>query len=245
MRNRFTPAILLFCLAAAPGCESNIGFGGTRNTVRPVVTSDQALTAGFLAVDGVYNSELMAPYDILHHSIFRDSLRHIVPFVVSPDGKPVMTFEGLEIGAHYSFDDAPHIDILVIPSAEGSMSSDLEDRALIDWIRTTATSARYVITLCDGAFPLAATGLLKGRSVTTFPADRDALSEMFPNLTVDYKANFVVDGKYITSVGGALSYEPALYLLETEYSREYASLTAEGMVLDWKLSAIPHSVISP
>jgi transcriptional regulator GlxA family with amidase domain len=163
---------------------------------------------------------------------------------VSPDGEPIVTFEGLEIAAHYSFDDTPPIDILVIPSAEGSMSSDLDDDHLLDWIRRAASEATFVLTLCDGAFPLAATGLLEGRSVTTFPADRDALQRMFPHTTVRYDANFVVDGKYITSVGGALSYEPALYLLETEYSQENADLTAEGLVIDWNLSAIPHAVIS-
>ena len=230
-------AVAVFVAIAASGC------GGPDSRVEPPTkTSDQALTAGFLAVDGVYNSELMAPYDILHHSIFRDSLAYIIPFVVSPDGHPVVTFEGLEVGAHYSFADAPPIDILVIPSAEGSMSWDLEDDRLISWIRDRASSARWVITLCDGAFPLAATGLLLDRHVTTFPADRDRLVDMFPNITVHYDANFVVDGKYITSVGGALSYEPALYLLETEYSARHAVETAEGLVLGWDLAGIPHYI---
>lgn len=94
----------------------------------------------------------------------------------------------------------------------------------------------------SGREPPAATGLLAGRDVTTFPSDRDALRDMFPTLTVHYDANFVVDGKYITSVGGALSYEPALYLLETEYSVENAVETAAGLVLDWDLASIPHYV---
>ena len=48
-------------------------------------------------MDGVYNSELMAPYDVIHHSVFRDSSDYIEPFVVSPDGEPVTTFEGLTV----------------------------------------------------------------------------------------------------------------------------------------------------
>jgi transcriptional regulator GlxA family with amidase domain len=227
---------LLLLIVALAGCGA-----ADRAPLAPIA-GESALSAGFLAVDGVYNSELMAPYDILHHSVFRDSLSHIVPFVVSPDGKPVTTFEGLEIGAHYSFADAPAIDILVIPSAEGSMSADLENEKLISWIRETALDAKYVITLCDGSFPLAATGLLDGLNVTTFPADRDALRDMFPTLTVHYDANFVVHGKYITSVGGALSYEPALYLLESEYSVENAVETANGLVLNWDLASIAHYI---
>lgn len=201
-------------------------------------------TAGFLAVDGVYNSELIAPYDVIHHSIFRDTLDYIEPFVVSPDGDPVTTFEGLEIGAHYSFANAPDIDILIIPSAEGSMSWDLENDRLIDWIRTTAEKADYVITLCDGVFPLAATGLLDGKTVTTFPGDREALRNMFPALDVRSEPNFVVDGKYITAVGGALSYEPALYLIERMYTRRHAEEIGTGLVLDWKLQDVPHLIVA-
>ena len=198
----------------------------------------------FLAVDGVFNSELMAPYDVIHHSIFRDTLDYLEPFVVSPSGESVTTFEGLEIGAHYSFENVPPVDILVIPSAEGSMSWDLENKELIDWIRETANKADYVITLCDGAFPLAQTGLLDGMTVTTFPADRDELARMYPELDVQYDPNFVADGKYITSVGGALSYEPALYLIELLFSKRHAEEIGDGLVLDWKLEEIPHLVVS-
>ncbi|MFT5618348.1 MAG: hypothetical protein ACI85I_001581, partial [Arenicella sp.] len=51
------------------------------------------LTAGFLAIDGVYNSELFAPYDILQHSIFHTK-PGIETFIVSPTMEKIMTFEG-------------------------------------------------------------------------------------------------------------------------------------------------------
>jgi transcriptional regulator GlxA family with amidase domain len=59
---------------------------------------------------------------------------------------------------------------------------------------------------------------------------------------VHFEASFVVDGKYITSVGGAASYEPALYLVERLYSREYAVRTAKGLVIDWDLRKVAHFV---
>jgi transcriptional regulator GlxA family with amidase domain len=54
----------------------------------------------------------------------------------------------------------------------------------------------------------------------------------------------VVDGKFITSVGGALSYEPALYLVEKLYSKQNAKRIGEGLVLDWDLSKVPHVLVS-
>lgn len=206
------------------------------------VQENRIRQAAFVCLPGVYNSELMAPYDILQHSIYRDTLNYVACFVVTPDGKPFVTSEGITIVPHYSFANAPKADILIIPSTEKSMSEDLQNTIYMNWIRSTAEQAEYVMTLCDGAFPLAATGLLDGRVATTFPGDRARFKEMFPSIKVR-EVNFVVDGKFITSVGGALSYEPALWLLEHLYSAENARRTAKGMVLDWQLSEIPHEIV--
>ncbi len=223
-------------------CAASLVAGCTRSEPEPEAPRG-ILTAGFVALEGVYNSELMAPYDILQHSVFRDSLNYIQPFVVSATGESITTFEGIHITPHYSFEDAPPIDILVIPSTGGSMDRDLEDAAFMQWLSRAIARSRYVITVCDGAFSLAATGALDGREATTFPADRDRLREMFSEVHVAYDVNFVVDGKFITSVGGALSYEPALYLLERLYGASHARETAAGLVLDWQLSRIPHRVV--
>ncbi len=201
------------------------------------------LNAAFLCVNGVYNSEFMAPYDIFHHTIFRDSSNYIRPFVVTPDGEPFVTFEGIRVTPHYAFATAPAADILVIPSTATSMNADLANSTYMDWVKKTVASASHVLTVCDGAFPLAATGVLNGRVATTFPGDRDAFAYMFPEVTVRYDVSFVADGKFITSVGGARSFEPALYLLEHLYSAENAKKTAAGLVLDWNLQRIPHLIV--
>lgn len=99
----------------------------------------------------------MAPYDIFHHTVFHTEPGMEV-FTISPDGAAVTSFEGLTIGAHYSFADAPSIDVLVVPSAEHSMDSDLENEAMMRWVRRVGGEARYVVSLCDGAFVLAAVG---------------------------------------------------------------------------------------
>lgn len=199
--------------------------------------------AAFVVTEGVFNSELMAPYDVLHHTRFRDSLDYVEPFVVSPDGGPVTTFEGLTVEAHYSYATAPPADILVIPSTEGSLERDLSDRAYLGYIARTAEAAEWVLTVCDGAFPLAATGALDGRVATTFPADRSALAERFPEVDVRDDVRLVVDGKYVTSVGGAMSYEPAFWLVEHLWGADRVAGNAEGLVWPWDLASLPHLVV--
>ena len=185
----------------------------------------------------------MAPYDVIQHTIFRDKNNYMLPFIVSPDGSPVVTFEGIEIAAHYSFETSPSIDVLIIPSTSNSMTTDLDNAVFMDWLAKAVDEADYVITVCDGAFPLAATGVLNGRVATTFPGDRNRFAAMFPEIDVRYDVNFVVDGKYITSVGGALSYEPAFYLVEELYSAESARRIGGGLVWRWDKDTVPHLVV--
>ncbi|MFQ5527441.1 MAG: DJ-1/PfpI family protein [Thermoanaerobaculia bacterium] len=205
--------------------------------------SAEPLRVGFLIVDGVYNSELVAPYDIFHHTVF-----HTQPgmelFTVSPDGTSVTTFEGLEIAAHYGFENHPEIDVLVVPSAEHSMDTDLENEVTMAWVREIGADADYLVSLCDGAFVLAAAGLLDGLASTTFPGDVDRYVEMFPDLDVRRGVSFVHDGRALTSQGGARSYDVAMYLVDLIYGEEVAKGVGRGMVIDWPSPDVPHLVVS-
>lgn len=216
--------------------------------------ADRPLRAAFLVVDGVYNSELMAPYDVLQHTVFHTGPESgkggkpgIETFIVSPDGAPVTTFEGIKVTPHHSFANAPDVDILVVPSAEHSMDSDLENEKLIDWVREAGGKARFVMSLCDGAFVLAKAGLLDGRAVTTFPGDQDRFAEMFPSLDLRRRISFVHDGPALTSAGGAKSYDPALYLVDHLYGEAVAQGIGGGLLITWppKPGTMPATVVTP
>ena len=200
-------------------------------------------TVGFLVLPGVYNSELMAPYDVLDHVRFRTKDAPRV-FTVAKSKAPVRTFEGLTLVPHHTFADAPAIDLLVVPSAEHNMDSDLEDQVLLSWIRERGAKAKLVMSLCDGAFVLAGAGLLDGLEATTFPGDQDKFAAMFPKVKLQRGVIFVHDGKAVTSVGGARSYDPAMYLAERLYGRDAVARIAEGLVLDWSLGTVKHRIAS-
>ncbi|HEV2846052.1 MAG TPA: DJ-1/PfpI family protein [Thermoanaerobaculia bacterium] len=192
----------------------------------------QALRAGFLVVNGVYNTELMAPYDVFQHTKFH-SQPGIEVFTVSPDGRPVTTFEGIRITPTYGFQNAPAMDILVVPSAEGSMDRDLQNAALIDWVRRTGGQARHVVSLCDGAFLLAKAGLLNGVPATTFPKDYERFATLFPNVDLRINVSFVDAGKMLTSQGGARSYDVAMHLVDRLYGQRVAKGIGEGLLISW------------
>ena len=196
----------------------------------------------FLIMDGVYNTELTAPFDIFQHTVFRSGIKAMNTFLVADTYDPVKTFEGIRIIPDYNYlkDDIPRIDILVVPSAEHHLDTDLENNALIQWVKKVDAEASYVTSHCDGAFVLAKAGLLDEVASTTFPADIDTYRQMFPHLRVLDSVLFVHDGKYITSAGGAKSFEAALYLTELLYGEAIARDIAKGLVIDWDLSQVAH-----
>lgn len=208
----------------------------------PVVLEPNRYNVGFLIMDGVYNTELTAPFDIFQHTIFREGIKAMNTFTVANTLEPILTFEGMRILPDFNYldPDCPKIDILVVPSAEHHLDTDLEDEAMLDFVRQTAKDAQYITSHCDGAFVLAKAGLLDNAVSTTFPSDVDAYKEMFPDLDVREGILFVHDGKYITSAGGAKSFEAALYLSEVLYGDSIARSLAKGLVIDWDLDQVPH-----
>ena len=199
----------------------------------------------FLIMEGTYNTELTAPYDIFQHTIFRENIKAMNVFTLANTDKPITTFEGMKIIPDFNYvsDELPKIDILVVPSAEHHLDSDLEDEAMINFVKMVDKEAQFITSHCDGAFVLAKAGLLDNSVSTTFPSDIDAMREMFPNLDIRKEVLFVHDGKYITSAGGAKSFEAALYLSEFLYGKEIAQSLAGGLVIDWNVDDVPHIII--
>ena len=227
-------SILVVVLLAAACAPEPSGPGWDRADLEYKLPPERPLQAAFLIVDGVYNSELMAPYDILQHTVFHTGDRPpIKVFTVSPDGGMITSFEGIRILPDYGFQNVPAADILVVPSAEGSMDRDLQNEELMQWVRRTGNEALYVVSLCDGAFVLAAAGLLDGRACTTFPGDQDRFAATFPALDLRRGVSFVHDGKTMTSQGGAKSYDVAMYLVDHLYGEKVAAGVGGGLIISW------------
>ncbi len=239
--NALAALLVAGCAAAQGPAAVGPEGGGLDRPSAPVsgraaldLPTDRPLRAGFLVVDGVYNTELVAPFDVLQHTAFHARPHPgIEVFTVSPDGGVVTTAEGLRILPDHGFDDAPPIDILVVPSAEGSRDRDLEKGEMIEWVRRTGEGARFAMSLCWGAFVLAEAGLLDGHAVTTFPGDYERFAQAFPGLDLRVNVSFVHDGKVLTSEGGARSYGVAMYLVDLLYGEEVAKKVGSGLLLPW------------
>lgn len=233
----------LFCTCCKK--ENAISKANTKKAkVFPNLNPDNYNVA-FLIMNGTYNTEFTAPFDIFQHTQYRDHIKAMNTFTVANTLEPITTFEGVRVlpDFDYTKDELPSIDILVVPSAEHHKDSDLKDTVMLNFIRETNEMAMYMTSHCDGAFPLAASGILDSIISTTFPSDIEEYKQRFPKLMVKDSVLFVHDGKFITSAGGAKSFEAALYLCEILYGNEIARSLAKGLVIDWNLEKVPHLIV--
>jgi len=224
--------------------EKKISENNWNMRAMPQLAADRYNVA-FLIMDGTYNTEFTAPFDIFQHTQYREGIKAMNTFTVANTLEPVITFEGLRILPDFDYvqDSLPPIDILVVPSAEHHLDSDLEDEAMIAFVKKVDEEALYMTSHCDGAFVLAKAGLLDDVVSTTFPSDIATYRTLFPQLEVKDSVLFVHDGKYITSAGGAKSFEAALYLCEVLYGKEITESLAKGLVIDWDLNQVPRLIL--
>ena len=243
--------VLIFFLSIITiGCKNNSetktnNLGDEKNQKIFPELKQGRYNVAFLIMDGTFNTELTAPYDIFQHTIFRKGIKAMNVFTVANTDEAITTFEGMRILPDFNYlkDSLPKIDILVVPSAEHHLDSDLEDTAMIEFVQQVDKEAQFITSHCDGAFVLAKAGLLKDKTSTTFPSDIDLMRETFPQLDIRKNVLFVHDGKYITSAGGAKSFEAALYLCEYLYGKKVAEALAGGLVIDWNLDKVPHLIV--
>lgn len=149
----------------------------------------------------------------------------------SLDARDVTATSGLRLGARTALAEVRgHIDTLVVPGAPEWETSAIDPR-LLDEIRRLAALARRTASVCAGAFPLAAAGLLDGKRAATHWSLSETLARAYPSITVDRDAIFVRDGRIITSAGITSGIDLCLSLVEDDLGPEIARTVAKHLVV--------------
>src|SRR5687768_10183440 len=101
--------------------------------------------------------------------------------------------------------DAISTDLIIIPAVHGEMKNVVEqNKAFVPWIVQQYKQGAEVVSLCIGAFILASTGLLNGKSCTTHWLMADEFRKMFPEVNLmPYK--IITDEGGLYTSGGAYS----------------------------------------
>ncbi|WP_411131966.1 DJ-1/PfpI family protein [Streptomyces sp. 030-HV] len=129
---------------------------------------------------------------------------------VAEQASPVRTDTGnLALTADRTLADVPAPDIVVVPGGPGQ-TPQMENAALLDWLRAADATSSWTTSVCTGSLLLAAAGLLKGRCATSHWLALDVLGRFGAEPTGE---RVVTDGKYVTAAGVSSGIDMGLTLL--------------------------------
>ncbi|MFQ1682731.1 DJ-1/PfpI family protein [Pantoea dispersa] len=152
-------------------------------------------------------------------------------FTVAESLNPVLARAGLSVKPDYTLSDHPQFDCLVI--AGGVVSDELLKKNVIQWIDEQSKKVKIIASVCTGAFLLAKTGMLDGKSATTHWEDISDLRAMFPRISVAERLRWVDEGNIVSSAGISAGIDMSLHLVERLHGRVLAERTARQLEFDW------------
>jgi transcriptional regulator GlxA family with amidase domain len=143
-------------------------------------------------------------------------------FTVAETKQTLRASGGMQVVPDHTVADAPQPRVIVIPAHRTS-------EALVEWIGKAGAAADLTLSVCTGAFALARSGLLKGKTATTHHDFLDELAQRFPDLTVKRGVRFVEHERVATAGGLSSGIDLALRVVERYFGRPTAQRTAAYM----------------
>jgi transcriptional regulator GlxA family with amidase domain len=143
---------------------------------------------------------------------------------------PVVGQSGLALVATEPFPTSGPIGTLLVPGGSGVRAA-ADDPVLVAWLREAAQRSVRVVSVCTGAFALAATGLLDGLRATTHWGHARDLATRFPDIDVLVDPLYLREGRIWTSGGVTAGIDLSLALVESDHGPELAQEIARLLVV--------------
>jgi transcriptional regulator GlxA family with amidase domain len=196
--------------------------------MRATSTAPAKRRIGILLFDGVKMLDFVGPAEVFLEANQRVDGYELV--MLSHDGADITSSMGVRVGVQSAAADGGHFDTVIIPGSEFAPRV-YDDDAVRDSVRLLASRARRITSICSGAFALAATGLLDGKSATTHWKFAAHLAQLYPAIDVLPDSIFVRDGLTYTSAGVAAGMDLALALVEEDHGADVARSVAQLLLV--------------
>jgi transcriptional regulator GlxA family with amidase domain len=183
-----------------------------------------------LVVEDAQSLDVMGPVEVFHHANDFIPGAYRVEVVGPTEGGSVTLSNGLALSAAPLPDPPPRHDTLVVAGGPGARAAS-GDPAVVDWVGRASARAARTVSVCTGAYLLAAAGLLEGRRATTHWNFTDGLAARHPGVEVDPDPVFVRDGNVWTSAGVTAGMDLSLALVEEDLGPEVALAVARLLVV--------------
>ena len=146
---------------------------------------------------------------------------------------PVASFQRPKTVAEFDFASAPMLDLILLPGGFGTIPQ-LENPAMLDFLRRRAATAEVTMSVCSGSAILAKAGLLDGRRATSNKQFFDLARAQGAAVKWVEQARWVQDGPFATSSGVSAGTDMALAVIAKLYGKEIAQQIAESTEYEWQ-----------
>lgn len=192
-----------------------------------VSANKSKLNVAILMFDGVQIIDYTGPYEVFGSAGFN-------VYTVAEKADPIRTAWGMSVVPKYTFENHPKPDILMTPGGGVPLVNKFSDNPkVIQWVKNNAKDAKYVLSVCNGAFFLAKAGLLDGLEATTTAGLISDLKEVAPKARVVKDKRVVDNGKIVTSGGLSAGIEGALHIVSKVHGEGAAQSIAMGLEYNW------------
>ncbi|HJT80582.1 MAG TPA: helix-turn-helix domain-containing protein [Chthoniobacterales bacterium] len=189
---------------------------------------------GFIGFDGVCALDLTGPLEAFSSSANRGAVSNGAPnyelVVIGVRQRSFVSDGGVSFRAQVTLAGANDLDTIIVPGGAGLKQA----RTLFElsrWLATRAAKTRRIGGICGGIYPLAHSGVLDGRRVTTHWRFAPDVARRFPTLKVKSNASFLKDGPFYTCGSGTAGIEMALSLIREDHGSEFALALARELVV--------------
>jgi transcriptional regulator GlxA family with amidase domain len=205
-------------LAALPGRAAAAGL-----PARPLpVPSGGVIRTAIAIGPGVNVIDMAGPWEVFQDAAVAQGRGQFQLYTVAASRRTVEASGGLRIQPTYTYDTAPLPHLVVIPAHQSTART-------VAWLRRVARSADLLMSVCTGAYVLAETGLLDGKTATTHHQSWNDFAASFPRVRLVRGRRFVEHDSVATAGGLTSGVDLALRVVERYLGRPAADATARFM----------------
>ncbi|SCD68099.1 Transcriptional regulator GlxA family, contains an amidase domain and an AraC-type DNA-binding HTH domain [Streptomyces sp. LcepLS] len=186
-------------------------------------------TVAVLALDHVIPFDLSVPIETFGRTRLPDGRDAYRVVVCAPSPGEEVATGAFTLRAPYGLDALRTADTVVVPGTATPLAP--LPAPVLEALREVAARGTRIASICTGAFPLAATGLLDGLRATTHWAAAALLAETYPAVEVDPDVLHVDNGQLLTSAGAAAGLDLCLHLVRRDYGSAVAADAARLSVM--------------
>lgn len=185
------------------------------------------IKVGIVVFPNVEEMDFIGPFEVLSYANKIDETVLDIRLLAETAG-PVNAFNGLRFLPDQTIENAKkeQFDVIVVPGGKGRYEA-MKNLSILSFVKEQALQAKFMTSVCTGAFILAEAGLLKGKKATTYHTTLPELQGYEGVTAMPQKV--VQDGTVITAAGVTSGMELGFYLLQTLLGRTLAEKVADGI----------------